>query len=98
MKETTERKELIVEDIEVEKRKEYDRYMVACSRGGEGFNIDDFPYLKAEIKKQEKEKQAQKIQVKSTNPVDIWLENSLKENNLKLNLNDSFIDSWVVED
>lgn len=76
-------------ELEIAKKNEYDRYLLACSRGGEGFTIDDFPLIKAEMQKQEVEKQETKkqevqkqITVKKTeivNPVDNWLFNSIKE-------------------
>lgn len=80
--------ELTVEELEEEKRKEYQRYLMACSAGGKGFNIDDFPYIKAEMQKQrfqkqETQKQEEQIVKKNNskpiNPVDNWLYNSLKE-------------------
>ena len=81
-------KELTEEELEEEKKKEYNRYLIACSAGGKGFNIDDFPYIKAEMQKQrfqKQETQKQEVQIvkkfdlKSVNPVDNWLYNSLKE-------------------
>lgn len=80
--------ELTEEELQEAKDKEYKRYLMACSVGGKGFNIDDFPLIKAEIERQKNEKQkiqkqetqtVQKTDLKSINPVDNWLYNSLKE-------------------
>ena len=101
------------EELEIAKKKEYDRYLFACSNGGEeGFTIDDFPLIKAEMEKQEAQRQEarqeakkQEVQkqmitkkIETADPVDNWLFNSLKED-IK---NDRFVSSvdrkWFEEE
>lgn len=90
------------EEIENEEyKKELLRYTFACGRDPENFNIDDFPRVKARMEAQAKQTQTDRAAVnvlKPKNHVDIWLENSLKEDNEKFNIKNDYIDSWVVED
>ncbi|MCT7632116.1 hypothetical protein [Aliarcobacter butzleri] len=95
--------ELTAEELKEAKDKEFKRYLIACSNGGKGFNIDDFPLIKEEIQKQ-RTVQKQEIQItkktelKHVNPVDSWLYDSLKED-IQENRYVSNIDrQWFIEE
>lgn len=90
------------EELKIEEeayRKEYIKYLSACSRAGEGFSIDDFPLVKARREALDNQSKnniaAVKKAIEKRDPVDIWLENSLREDREKFFIKNDAVDSWL---